>query len=272
MSQINGSVVKAFQILSLFSSDRREISAATLAERMGFNAVTSHRFLRTLEATGALVSTGKGSYELGYLLADLGAQVSDTDNLSNIVQPVLETLTRRVGEGSMATLFDGEFAICIAKAVPDRPLFVDVRKGSRLEAYCTAHGKLWLADLPPAQLERYMATVKLDPVSSATGTSREQLLAELDTVRRDGVSFNRAEREVDIHAIAVPVMSRGERMGCGLSAFGSAARFSEKLMAGFRRPLEDAAATIAKRLYGEFDENAGQARSVKQTNNPDGRI
>lgn len=268
MSQINGSVIKAFQILSLLNADRRELSAAVLAEKFGFNAVTSHRFLRTLEAAGALVHLGKGSYGLGYLLADLGQQSADEANLSNVIQPALELLTKRIGEGSMATVFDGEMAVCIAKAVPDRPLFVDIKKGSRLEAYRTAHGKMWLAHMPAHNLERYLDTVQDGKFIADTSRTREDFLAELDEVRREGVSYNRGERESDIHGIAVPVLSRTGKMVCGLSVFGSASRFPDPVLRGFIEPLEAAAQEIRQRLYGAFaaSEPASPVRRASNKN------
>lgn len=252
ISQINSSVVKAFEILSLFNEGMEEISAATLAARFGMNAVSAHRFLRTLERTGALVAVSRGSYRLGYAIADLGKRAADPGSLAGAVQPVLEALTRELGEGSMATVFDGEAAICIAKAVADRPLFVDVRKGSRLEAYATAHGKLWLAQLGPADLERYFQRTSFTRMSEATATTRAKLEAELELVRRERVAYNRGERESEIHGVAVPVLSRSGQMICGLSVFGASARMSEDVMNGFIPALRKAGSDLSRSLYGDM--------------------
>jgi IclR family transcriptional regulator, pca regulon regulatory protein len=251
ISQINGSVVKAFEILSLFNEGMEEISAATLATRFGMNAVSAHRFLRTLERTGALVAVSRGRYRLGYAIADLGKRAADPGSLAGAVQPVLEALSGKLGEGSMATVFDGEAAICIAKAVADRPLYVDVKKGSRLEAYATAHGKLWLAQLGHADLERYFQRTSFSRMSEATVTARTTLEAELERVRSEQVAYNRGERESEIHGIAVPVFARSGQMICGLSVFGASARMSEDVMDGFVPVLREAAADLYRRLYGE---------------------
>ncbi|MEO4000462.1 IclR family transcriptional regulator [Mesorhizobium sp. CAU 1732] len=253
VSQINGSVVKAFEILSLFNDGRDEISAATLAERLGMNAVTAHRFLRTLEFTGALVAVSKGTYRLGFTLADLGLRAADPASLSSVVQPILERLTTRLGEGSMATVFDGEYAVCIAKAVPDRPLFIDIRKGSRLEAYATAHGKLWLAHLPSAELDQYFEATERRLMTNATAVSRTELEPQLIAARETGLSFNRGERESHIHGIAVPVLGPGGRMICGLSVFGTSTRITEDGTNSFAGPLREAAKEVSRLLYGTSD-------------------
>ncbi|MCO6390845.1 helix-turn-helix domain-containing protein [Aliihoeflea aestuarii] len=253
ISQINNSVVKAFEILSLFNEGIEQISAATLATRFGMNAVSAHRFLRTLERTGALVAVSRGSYRLGYAIADLGKRAADPGSLAGAVQPVLEKLTRDLGEGSMATIFDGEAAVCIAKAVADRPLFVDVRKGSRLEAYATAHGKLWLAQLGESDLDRYFERTDFRTMTEATATTRAKLEAELDDVRRKRVAYNRGERESEIHGIAVPVLARSGQMICGLSVFGASARMSDEAMDGFIPALRDAAKNLSLHLYGDSE-------------------
>ncbi|MHB2266092.1 IclR family transcriptional regulator [Aliihoeflea sp. PC F10.4] len=245
-------MVRAFEILSLFNDGIEEISASTLAARFGMNAVSAHRFLRTLERTGALVAVSRGNYRLGYAIADLGKRAADPGSLAGAVQPVLEKLTRNLGEGTMATIFDGEAAVCIAKAVADRPLFVDVRKGSRLEAYATAHGKLWLSQLGVADLDRYFERTGFKNMTPATARTRARLEAELDDVRRERVAYNRGERESEIHGVAVPVLARSGQMICGLSVFGASNRMSDETMDGFIPALREAATDLSRRLYGDM--------------------
>ena len=253
VGQINGSVLKAFQILSLFHEGRDEISSAVLADRLQMSTVTAHRFLRTLEKAGALVASSKGSYRLGYVLADLGERTASLSSLENIVQDVLDGLTRRVGEASLATTFDGEMAVCFAKSVPDRPLFVDVKRGSRLEAYCSAHGKLWLAELSATKMEQYLSSIERRPLTDTTIVDQSSLLESLGNVREQSVAFNRQERDGDINAVAVPVRSRTGRMVCGLSVFGASSRLTEKAMKDFVEPLREAAREVERRLYGSLE-------------------
>lgn len=251
VSQINGSVVKAFRILSLFEGGLEEISAADVSERLAMNGVTAHRFLRTLEMTGALVAAAKGRYRLGFALVDLGERAAGHVSIANVVQPVLDDLSRTLMEGSMATVFDGEMVVCIAKAAPDKPLFVDVRRGSRLEAYCTAHGKLWLSTLGPVQLARYFDIVERRALTGTTLVSREALTRDLDEIRSAGIAFNEGEREEHIHGAAVPVRTRGGRMVCGLSLFGPPGRFTGEARLEIAAALRLAAKEAERLLYGQ---------------------
>ncbi|PVB60574.1 IclR family transcriptional regulator [Labrenzia sp. 011] len=248
VAQINGSVVKAFEILKLFSAGRTIISAADVMAELGVNAVTAHRFLKTLEHVGALVAVDRGRYRLGFLFADLAERLLDGGSLAGILQPVLNALTGRLGEASMATLFRADKVVCIARAVPDRPVLVDIRVGSELEAWCTAHGKLWLAHLPEKELDAYFSRVDPRAFTGATITGEAALRAELERVRREGFAENRGEREDTLHAIAVPLFSGSGRMITGLSVFGPVARLSGEAAATALAHLKHAAEDLHRSL------------------------
>jgi DNA-binding IclR family transcriptional regulator len=250
VSQINGSVVNAFRILELFQPGTDQITAATLVARLGMNGITAHRFLRTLELTGALVAVSRGGYQLGYAMADLGERAASQRNLTTVVQPVLEALTNDVNEGSMVTSFDGEMAVCIARAVPARTLFVDIKIGSRLEAYCTAHGKLWLAHLTPEQWALYLDKVSVEPMNDINTQTADSLQRDLAEIRTTGVSYNRGEREPEIQAVGVPAMSRTGRMICGVSIYGPTGRLTPEKLDSYIAPLQAAARKIEVALYG----------------------
>ncbi len=249
-SQINGSVIKAFSILRLFSDTRTEVTAAIVSRELGMNAITAHRFLKTLEHVGALVAVSKGVFRLGFALVDLGDRVIQTPSLAQTLQPILDGVTQELGEASMATVFSADMVVCIAHAHSQRSLSVDVRVGTRLDAYCTAHGKLWLTSLRDSELNRYLDTMRLEPLSDRTIVDRTALLAELQRVRRQGWSVNDGEREEGIRAIAVPILTRTGRMVSCLSVFGPSFRMSDEVMDRALARLRQAADEAERAMYG----------------------
>ncbi|SMF77853.1 transcriptional regulator, IclR family [Tistlia consotensis] len=249
--QLNASVLKAFAILGLFTAERSEITAATVAAELGLNGVTAHRFLRTLERAGALVAAAKGVYRLGFLLVDLGDRATHQAQLGRTLQPVLDAITRDMNEASMVTAFQADMVVCIARALSGRSLSVDIRVGSQLDGYCTANGKLWLASLPAPALARYLDLVERRPLTGATIVERAALLEELERVRRQGWASNENEREEGIRAIAVPVTTHEGRMIAGLSVFGPTLRMTDAVMARALERLRAARAEIEQAMYGE---------------------
>jgi IclR family pca regulon transcriptional regulator len=248
--QLNNSVARAFDILRLLGRGRPRIGVADVTKELGLNAITAHRFLKTLEAEGALVQVAKGSYRLGYALVDLGDRARDEDRLGQWLQPVLDDLTADLGEASMATIYQAGMVVCIARAMPPRSLSVDIRVGDRLEAYCTAHGKLWLAHVSPSERARYLDSVRLDAMTGRTITHRTQLQEEIAAVGQRGFSYNLGEREDGITALAVPVLTDGGRMLAGLSLFGPTSRIDRAALDRALPRLQAAAREAALLLYG----------------------
>lgn len=220
-SQLNGSVLKAFKILDLFAAGKSELTAKETADALGINMITAHRFLHTLVHAGALRATSRGVFRLGYMFADLGDRVLQGDNLPMLLQPILDQLARDTGEACMATEFDRDMAVCIAKALPDRPLYVDIRIGSKLDAFCTAHGKLWLAHLSQSDQDRYFTSADLTNKTDHTITDIDALKSELATIRTQGFSTNNGEREHDIYAIAAPITTQHGKMISAISIFSA---------------------------------------------------
>ncbi|MBO6901221.1 MAG: IclR family transcriptional regulator [Rhizobiaceae bacterium] len=249
-TQLNNSVSKAFSILKLFSKGHSEIRAADVVRALGMNGITAHRFLKTLEHEGALVQTGKGQYRLGYMLVELGDLALREEELGRILQPVLNAMTADLNEATMATIYHDGMVMCIARATPSRALSVDIRVGSRLEAYCTAHGKVWLAHLPERELESYFDKLDLARMTSRTITSKDALRMELDRVARESHAFNEGEREEGITAVAVPVLTGTGRMIAGLSVFGPTSRFTAELRARALVRLHQACGHAQALLYG----------------------
>jgi DNA-binding IclR family transcriptional regulator len=72
-------------------------------------------------------------------------------------------------------------------------------------AYCTGLGKALLAELSPAQLDRYLETVELVPFTERTLTDVERLRQALDQIKRDGIAFDDGEFDPEVRCVAVAV-------------------------------------------------------------------
>lgn len=222
---LNNSILRAFAILGLFEDERAEISSATVADELGVNAVTAHRFLKTLEHVGAVTAVSRGRYRLGHKVLGIAATAGDPREVALRLQPILNELARAANESAMATLFDGRFVVCIATAMSERALAFAARVGARLEAHATANGKVWLSTLNEPALQYYLDTVPRDALSGRTLLTSEALKADIAEVRRRGYATNIGEREEDLTAVAVPVRSRQGAMVAGMSVFGPSHRF-----------------------------------------------
>ena len=222
---LNNSILRGFAILSLFNDDRPEISAATVSEELGVNAITAHRFLKSLEHVGAVTAVSRGRFRIGYKVIGIAASAGDPRHIALRLQPTLNELAQTVNESAMATLFDGRYVVCIATAMSSRALAFAARVGARLEAYATANGKVWLSDLSEPALHYYLDTVPREALSKRTLVAGDALLAEIAAVRERGYATNVGEREDDLTAVAAPVRARDGTIVAAMSVFGPSGRF-----------------------------------------------
>lgn len=223
---LNGSVIKAFEVLSLFSSTQPEISSAIVSERLGLNNSTAHRFLMTLEAVGALRGTKRGYFALGPKLDELKKVVDDTNPLAQFVQPHIDDLSRQLGESVMVCRLARHGPTCVAVANSSHPISVNINVGTLLPMVATAQGKLWLSEMSPADRRARLSAQNVVGTSSPE-IDDEQLDCALDEIKRNGYASNLGDNEPDIAAISVPVRDSTKRMVLSLSVFGMLSRFDD---------------------------------------------
>ncbi len=101
------------------------------------------------------------------------------------------------------------------------------------EAHALAMGKVVLALLPRAALDRHLAR-GLERFTEHTVTRPRALAAELDAVRADGFAIDREERTEDFCCVAAPMFdARGRLAGIlGLSATAHVFDHERKQLAG----------------------------------------
>ena len=148
---------------------------------------TTHRYVITLVALGYLEQGASRKYRLGLRVTDLGMSALNSTGLREHARPYLKSCAsgppkrpawpaRRHRDPPTST----------ASQLPPWPAGteLDLHPGSRLPAYCTAMGKLLLANLPePAQQRELLAELTLAKRGPNTITTKKALREELGQFR-----------------------------------------------------------------------------------------
>ncbi|MBT4521297.1 MAG: IclR family transcriptional regulator [Halieaceae bacterium] len=244
------SVMRAFRILGAFDRQRATLTSAQIAERVGLNNKTVHRFLLTMEEIGAVSRIGRGRFCLGMALADLGSQVPVHRVLNEAVLHHLEILAENYNESIQAAVLEGTEIVSIAHIPSSHSLSIGIRVGKRWPAYCTAVGKTLMADMTDSVLKEYAGTLNYERRTPGTITSPTALIRHVKQVRRQGYSLNDQESELGLRAIAVPVRNRQDQTIAAISISGPVTRLSMASLLTARDDLDDCAERIAQNLYG----------------------
>lgn len=210
------SLERGLAILSCFTPKRPVLGIADIADELGMSRSTTHRYVITLLALGYLEQGASRKYRLGLRVTDLGMSALNSTGLREHAQPYLEELRQRTSYTVSLAVLDGPDVLYVDRARSFRrghdQTGFDVRTGSRLPAYCTAMGKLLLANLPEADQRTLLSSMKLTKHGPNTITSKKALRDELEEVLDANFAVDDEELAKDLYSIAAPVRNEARQV------------------------------------------------------------
>jgi IclR family transcriptional regulator, pca regulon regulatory protein len=227
------SLIWGLQILKCFTAARPVLGIADIADDLGMSRSTAHRYVITFVALGYLEQGASRKYRLGLRAIDLGLSALDATGMREQAHPYLDDLCRGSGyTASLAVLNDTEI-VYVDRVRSSRHgrdnVNLDLSRGSRLPAYCTAAGKVLLAHLPEDERQERIARIgdfiKYGPNTIA---SESKLYQELEKVPEAGLAVSNEELAPGLRAIGAPVCGEAGEVVAALGMVASSSMISEK--------------------------------------------
>lgn len=235
-------------VLDLFTVDCADWGVTEVAAALEIPRSSAHALLSSLVETGLLRSRGRGRYQIGWRVVELGATLRGTLDVRGLAQPVLRELARRSGETAHLAVWDRGCGLYVDRIVGDHPASViGMRAGVRFEPHCCAAGKAMLAFGDPAEMRRWLTTAPLRPVTANTITDRAVLAGQLRTAQLVGCAVDAGEAVTEVHSIAAPVRDDCGALVATTSLMAPANRFLPR-NAELKRAVTAAAADLSARL------------------------
>jgi DNA-binding IclR family transcriptional regulator len=247
--QLLSSVRAAARLLCTFTASERELGVSELARRLGLGKSTVHRLLATLAAEHLVeMNPATGRYRLGIKLFELGTVVATRFELHEAVAMYIDDLRARTGETVQVGVLDGSEVVYIERRESLRTLRHMVDLGHRNYANCTACGKVLLAALAEADLDRLLIGRQLPARTAHSITDPDRLRAELAVVRERGYAENIRESASDTASVAAPIYDDGKRAVAALSVAGPLSRMGEAARRRYANAALDIACRISEQL------------------------
>jgi len=192
---------RAARILRALEGEDAGLSLGEIAKRVELARSTVQRIVASLEAEKLLMAASpNGRVRLGPAILRLASSV--TGDFIARARPYLTRLSDELRE-----------TVDLAAVRRDHLMFIDQVTGSqRLRAvsavgetfplYCTANGKAYLAGLDDAAVEALIGRT-YDARTPNTLTRFSELIADLKSVRKAGVAYDREEHTLGICAVGV---------------------------------------------------------------------
>ena len=259
------SLERGLAVLGCFTPERSVLGIADIADELDLSRSTTHRYVITLFALGYLEQGVSRKYRLGLRVTDLGMSALNATGLREHSRPYVEELRRKTSYTVNLAVLDGTEIVFVDRARSFRrgqsESDLGLAPGSRLPAYCTAMGKVLLANLPERERSELLASLKLTKRGPNTITSKTALRVELEQIREEGFAVNDQELAEGIHAIAVPVRSdAGEVAAAANLAAHTSMIPLEELVDALGPHLISTADRISARLGYRRDEGLNGSR------------
>jgi DNA-binding IclR family transcriptional regulator len=199
-------MLRLVALLERVASKDQLFSLQALVDDTGLPKPTLHRMLQQLEGAGLLRREGDGRhYGTGVRLRRLAENLLLNDTLHGARHAVLRHLVDEVGESCNITALSGNEVIYLDRVETPAPLRFYLHPGSRVPVHCSASGKVFLAQMTPAQRRRLLAHAPLQKYTPSTLTDLAALEKQLQQVRRDGHALDREEFLPGLVCVAVRV-------------------------------------------------------------------
>lgn len=205
------SLARGLRVIESFEGHHEGRTIIEISHSTGLSRASIRRILLTLELLG-YVERSRQVYRLKTQVLRLGFSYLSSSSVVEAARPVLERITEQVHESSSMSMLDGDQIVYVARSAASRVLAAGLSVGSRLPACCTSMGRVLLAALPDAELQTYLRNVKLKAYTPKTITRIAPLKKVILNVRKDGYAIVDEELEAGLRSIAVPVVTRSNRV------------------------------------------------------------
>lgn len=251
-AQAGKSAQRALDVLTLLAKRVRPLPAMTIARELGIPKSSTHHLLNVMKERGFVTYyDAEHAWGLGVLVFEVGSAYLRSAPLQRLGRPLLEALTDETGAAAHLAILNATDALYIDKeeAGGSAPQLV-TQVGVRLPAHLTAVGRAILGGLSDAQVAALYANQRLSQRTGRGPTSVEQLLEQLQEVRRRGYAVDDQMVTPGIKCIAAPVVSHEQIAIAAVGVTFVAAQHDDASVAGITDRVSAAAARLSKALGG----------------------
>ena len=201
---------RCLDILEVLADAPDGLALSTVGTTLALPKSATHRFLAVLEGRGFVRQDAlTRRYRLTFKLPQLAFRFIAASGITDVAQPILETLAARTGELAGMAVVDGETLSWVVKVQgAQRGLRYDDEAGREVVLHATATGKAWLATLPEAIALEIIERAGQFPCADCgprAVTTLAALRRELRSTRRRGWGQAVEEGEPGVAAVAVTV-------------------------------------------------------------------
>jgi DNA-binding IclR family transcriptional regulator len=243
-----GAVEHAIDLLRCLSEASSAVGVNDIARRIGLHKSSVSRIAKTLENVQLIQrDSATGRLSLGMGMVTLAASALASFDVRDVVRPLLSQLAAQTGETCSFSVWDGHEAVSIEQAPGSNSVRAFSTPGHRNPGHATAAGKVLLAHMGEAAIEKYCAK-PLHRFTDRTITDPRSLKAELARCRAQLCAINTGEFERDVGAVSAIAFDRQSQVFGAVTATAPLYRFAQARRTELAKAVIRCAAELSEKL------------------------
>lgn len=201
------SLMRALNILDLFSVDNPEIGVTEAGQRLQLSKGTVSRLMHTLEAANFLKKTNETKkYVLGSKFIKLSRVCLSKVDLKSSAAPYLKELSEKTHELILVHIIKGDKRFCLDWIESTNPIrHVIEKEHVYAPLHAGAAGKLLLSSLSDKEIDEVIQRTGLPRFTDSTITDSDKLRLEIKQVREQGIAISHGEIVPHASTVSAPV-------------------------------------------------------------------
>jgi len=226
-----------------------EAGITELAGHLSLAKSTIFKHLNTLEENGLVVEYDD-RYRIGLRALEFGGFAQLYDGIYDTAYPEVRQLADESGELANLMFEEGGKGVYVYTAAGPQAVDIDTQTGRQVHLHSTGIGKAVLATMSDDRIEEIIETHGLPAATEHTITDRAGLFDEIETIREEGIAYDREEFIEGMACLARPLTVPGPRPAA-ISITGPASRvMTGETERQLRTSLDQAGNVIELNLKG----------------------
>lgn len=248
--QQTSGVIRTIAILETLAR-HQSINLEQLSKQTKLPKATLLRFLSTLVSLGYVYRDNSDLYSLTLKMFSVGSRGLEHIDLIHVANPIAQQLCTELGETVHMGVLEGDKAVYVLKKESSYTIRMYSRVGKAIPLYCTAIGKILLADMDKQELKTYLSQVQLKPFTPNTIRDVSILDSELQQIRNQGWASDNEEHEMGTLCIGAPIRDYTSKVVAAMSVSWPLFRFDAREQQRITSSILEACAQLSRLLGWE---------------------
>ncbi len=218
---------RVMQILKFIGSVRNGMKHSEIAKYLNIPKGSLSFLLADLLSEEFLITDEEGRYKIGPQILMLANSYLAGLDIITSGESVLKELVDATNESAGLAVPNGIDVIIVSKINAVQQLKIDFDIGQTFPLYSSAAGKVVLAHLKEEEINSYMSSVKLTPMTPNTIIEPDKLLDELKSIRENVIAYSFEEQVEGRIAVAVPIFKTNKEIMAAIVQALPTVRFNQ---------------------------------------------